>query len=84
MLYSYPAPRGALTVIVPVARAQVGWIVVVAVAAAGAVGCALITTLADGNEIHPVVLVTVKLYMPGVSSDIVVLVPVPVVVTVPG
>ena len=51
MLYSYPAPRGALTVIVPVARAQVGWMVVLAVAAAGAVGCAL-TTTGTGPEIQ--------------------------------
>jgi hypothetical protein len=48
-------------VIVPVATAQVGWIVVLAVAAAGAVGCALMTTLVVGVEVHPAALVTVKL-----------------------
>jgi hypothetical protein len=61
ILYSYPAPRGALIVIVPVARAHVGWIVVLAVAAAGAVGCALIKTLVVGTDVHPDALETVKL-----------------------
>ena len=51
MLYSYPAPRGALIVTVPVARAQVGCTVVLTVAAAGAVGCAL-TTTGTGAEIQ--------------------------------
>jgi hypothetical protein len=35
------------------------------------------TTLADANEVHPTELVTVKLYVPTASPDIVVLDPVP-------
>ncbi len=44
MLYS-TAPVGAVTTTVPVAKAQVGCMVVLAVAAAGAVGWALTVTL---------------------------------------
>jgi hypothetical protein len=44
----------------------------------------LITTLADAAEIHPETLVTVKVYVPVASSDIVVVVPVPEVVVLPG
>jgi len=43
----------------------------------------LITTLADSTEVHPEALVTVKVYVPVTSPDIVVLVPVPLVVTPP-
>ena len=43
----------------PVDNAQVGSIVVLAVAAAGADGCALITTAADAGDIHPAASVTV-------------------------
>jgi hypothetical protein len=51
-------PVGAVMVIVPVDTAQVGCISVV-VGAAGVAGWALITTLADANEVHPAALVTV-------------------------
>jgi hypothetical protein len=46
ILYSNPAPVGALTTIVPVGTAHVGCIVTVAVGAAGAPGTAFTTTLA--------------------------------------
>jgi hypothetical protein len=46
----------------------------------GAAGCAEITK----SDVHPAVLVTVKLYVPSESPVIVVLVPVPVVVVPPG
>ena len=42
------------------------------------------TTLPDAEEIHPKSLVTVKVYVPAASPDIVVLVPVPAVVVPPG
>ena len=59
ILYSYPAPSGALTAIVPVATAQVGCIVVLAVAAAGAVGCALtVTDVGAEIQVLSVVLLT--------------------------
>ena len=54
------------------------------VGAVGADGWALITTLADAEEIHPAALVTVKVYVPAASNDIVELVPEPVVVVPPG
>ena len=43
----------------PVAKAQVGWVIVPTVGAVGVAGWALITTLADANEIQPEALVTV-------------------------
>jgi len=41
-------------------------------------------TLPDATEIHPEALVTVKVYVPAASPDIVVVVPVPAVVVPPG
>ena len=40
--------------------------------------------MADAEEIHPAALVTVKVYVPAASNDIVELVPEPVVVVPPG
>ena len=45
----------------PVAVAQVGWVIVPTAGAVGVAGCALITTLAVAPEVHPDALVTVKL-----------------------
>ena len=42
----------------PVAREQVGWVIVPTIGAVGVAGCALITTLADAGAIHPEALVT--------------------------
>jgi len=50
---------GDVTVIVPVATVQVGWIKV-AIGAAGEPGAAAMTKLADAGEVHPASLVTVK------------------------
>ena len=44
----------------------------------------MITTLPEGTEIHPEAFVTVKVYVPVASPDIVVVVPVPAVVVPPG
>ena len=43
----------------PVATAQVGWVMVPTVGVAGDEGCAVITTLAEADEIQPEELVTV-------------------------
>ena len=43
----------------PVNTVHVGWVMVPTVGADGVTGCALITTLADDNEVHPAALVTV-------------------------
>jgi hypothetical protein len=51
ILYSNPAPVGALTTIVPVGTAHVGCTVTDAVGAAGGVGTALTVTVV-GLEIH--------------------------------
>lgn len=57
---------------------------VVSVGAAGDAGCAEITTFADAGEVHWPEFVTLKVYVPAGIPDIVVLVPVPVLVTSPG
>ena len=49
------------------------------VGAAGKAGAALITTLADAGDIHPAALVTVKLYVPAASPEIVVLTVLPAI-----
>ena len=53
----------------PVATAQVGWVVAPGIGAEGVIGCELIITAADGNEIHPPALVTVKLYVPVTNPE---------------
>ena len=50
----------------------------------GVEGCILITTLAEGCEVHPTALVTVKLYVFAASPVTVVLAPVPVEDIFPG
>ena len=66
--------------IVPVATAQVGCMVVLAVAAGGAVGWALMIIFADAGEIQSRSFVTVKLNVdPAVKPDIEVLEPDPVI-----
>lgn len=68
----------------PVATAQVGWVIVPTVGAVGVVGWVLITTFAEDADTHPDALATVKVYVPAASDEIVELVPVPVVVAPPG
>jgi hypothetical protein len=55
-----------------------------AVGAVGINGCATITTFPDATEVQPEALVTVKVYVPVTSPDMVVLVPIPLVVVPPG
>jgi len=43
----------------PVASAQVGWVIVPIAGAEGVTGCALMTTLADAGDVHPAAFVTV-------------------------
>ena len=43
----------------PLGRGQVGWVIVPDAGAAGVAGWALITTLSDGADVHPDILVTV-------------------------
>ena len=56
------SPAGKpLNTTLPVAVAQVGWVMAPTIGAAGVAGCAAMTTLADAAEAHPTALVTVKL-----------------------
>ena len=55
-------PEGKpLKTTLPVAVAQVGWVIVPTDGTEGVTGCVLITTLAEAAEVHPKELVTVKL-----------------------
>ena len=48
-----PVAGNPLRTTLPVARAQVGWVIVPSIGAVGVAGWTLITTLADAAEIHP-------------------------------
>lgn len=62
-----------------VAVHDAGWVIVLITGAEGAAGAGSITTVVDGNEIHPASVVTKKLYVPGFRNDMVAVVPVPVI-----
>ena len=79
-----PVAGRPLRATLPVDRAHVGWVMVPTTGAAGVSGCALITTLDDAAETQLRAFVTVKVYVPGASPVMVVLVPDPVVVCPPG
>ena len=79
-----PDEGNPLKAMLPVARVQVGSVIVPTVGADGVDGCALITTLPDAEDMHPEAFVTVKVYVPAARPDIDVLVPVPVAVVPPG
>ena len=65
-----PPPGLTVTVHVPegnpvnstlaVASKQVGWVGVPTIGAEGVVGCGLMFTVAEGDEVHPAALVTLK------------------------
>ena len=67
-----------LNITLPVAKAHVGWVIVPTVGAVGVTGCVLITTLEEATEIQPEAFVTVKLYVPAVRPEIVIVVVEPV------
>jgi hypothetical protein len=58
---------------------QVGGVMAPTVGAVGVAGWTGITTLSDAAEVHPTVLVTVKLYVPDASPEIVFADPEPVI-----
>jgi hypothetical protein len=76
-LYSIPAPVGPVTVTeaFPIPGEQS----IVWVGLAGGRGCGLITTEDEASEVQPDVMATVKLYVPGIRFEIIVVVPVPVI-----
>jgi hypothetical protein len=79
-----PVAGKPFNITLPVATVHVGWVIVAATGGVGIDGLALITTFADAEEIHPDTLVTVKVYVPAVSPEIVMVVPDPDVVVPPG
>jgi hypothetical protein len=68
----------------PVEIVHVGGVIVPTVGGAGIGGCTFIKTLPDGKDVHPVELVTVKVYVPEGSVERVVAVPEPETSTPPG
>jgi hypothetical protein len=84
LMVHVPVAGNPLNTTLPVATVQVGCVMTLKIGAAGVEGCGLITTLAEDGEIHPAALVTVKLYVFAASPVTVILVPVPVVVMLPG
>jgi len=81
-MYSKPVPVGLVTLTIAWLKPSEQSTVCTGLEGVG--GCASITTLADDDEVHPEVFVTVKVYVPVARPDIVVLVPDPLVVTAPG
>jgi len=75
-MVQFPAGR-LLRTTLPVATAQVGWVIVPAVGVAGAPGAAVITTLVEAVEVQPAALVTVKLYVAAGNPVTVKVAPVP-------
>jgi hypothetical protein len=78
-----PVDGNPVNITLPVETVHVGWVTVPTMGALGLDAGAEITTLADGLDTHPAE-VTVKVYVPGARPEIVVLVPVPVVITPSG
>ena len=80
-----PAAGRPFRTTLPVATAQVGWVMVPIAGAVGVAGCGLMTTLADATEVHPEIpSVTVYVYVPVGNKVMVELIPVPVEVIAPG
>ena len=68
----------------PVGIKHVGCVIVPITGADGTNGCARITTFTEAIDVQRAALVMVKLYIPVERSEIVVVDPVPVNVSVPG
>jgi hypothetical protein len=84
VIVQIPDDGKPLSITLPVATPQVGWVIVPTAGAEGITGCVFITILPDEMEVQPTELVTVYVYVPEASPDKVVPAPVPVVVTDPG
>lgn len=79
-----PAEGNPLSTTLPVATVQVGTVIVPIWGAVGIAGWGEITRLPEEGDTHPNEFVTVKVYVPGLRFETVVLVPEPVVVVPPG
>ena len=80
LMVQVPVEGRPLNTTLPVGTAhEEGWIIVPNTGVVvGPPGVLMITSV-DASEVHPDAIVTVKLYVPGIRSGIVVLVPVPVI-----
>lgn len=78
LIVQLPAGKPVNTTL-PVAVEQVGCVIVPIAGGDGVTGCALMVTAADDEELHPVALVTVYVYIPAFKPDIVVLAVFPVI-----
>ena len=79
-----PDEGSPLSATLPVATVHVGWVIVPTTGADGVTGCVLITAFADEGEVQPSELVTVKVYDPEGTPEMVVLVPLPTISVAPG
>ena len=79
VIVQVPDEGNPLNATLPVATAQVGWVIAPTIGAVGAPDAAPIIALPDAGEVHPDAFVTVKVYVvPAVSPLTVAVVPVPV------
>jgi hypothetical protein len=75
-----PVAGKPLNATLPVGTAhEEGWVIAPIAGVTGSPGGALITTVADGSEVQPDTIDTVKLYVPGIRFSTVAVVPVPVI-----
>jgi hypothetical protein len=79
-----PVDGNKLNATLPVTTEQVGGVIVPTNGAVGVAGCGLMPAPVDDTDVQPSELVTVKVYVPGGITEIVVVAPLPVVVTPPG
>ena len=55
-----PLAGNPFKITLPVAKLQLGWVIVPTVGGVGIAGCALISTLTDAPELHPAAFLTEK------------------------
>ena len=78
LIIQFPTGKPFKTTL-PVATAQDGCMIIPIVGTKGVAGWALMIISADATEVHPSAFVTVKLYVPATSPDMVVLIPAPAI-----
>ena len=80
LIVQVPVAGKPFNTTVPVGAAhKEGCVIVPAIGAVGAGGGGFMTTSADAFDIQPAAAVTLKLYVPGIRFEMVVVVPVPVI-----
>jgi hypothetical protein len=84
VIVQVPSDGNPFKTTLPVDIMQVGCVIVPMTGADGEDDDVGITTSADAGDIHPAELVTVKLNVPEGSAETIVLIPLPVVVMLPG